>query len=63
LLNVLNQVTKRDVGFKSIADPMIDTTSLHGKLILPLLAALAEFERSMILAGLAKEGSELKPEV
>src|SRR5262249_2504831 len=37
-------------GFRSLADPMIDTTSPHGKLILAVLAALAEFERSMILA-------------
>jgi DNA invertase Pin-like site-specific DNA recombinase len=29
---------------------MIDTSSAHGKLILAVLAALAEFERSMILA-------------
>jgi DNA invertase Pin-like site-specific DNA recombinase len=29
---------------------MIDTTSPHGKLILAVLGALAEFERSMILA-------------
>src|SRR5215813_3858387 len=50
LLNVLDQLTKRGAGFKSIADPMIDTTSPHGKLILAVLAALAEFERSMILA-------------
>jgi len=50
LLNVLDQVTKRGAGFKSIADPKIDTTSPHGKLILAVLAALAEFERSMILA-------------
>jgi|SRR5262245_39713472 len=50
LLNVLDQVTERGAGFKSIADPMIDTTSPHGKLILAVLAALAEFERSMILA-------------
>jgi DNA invertase Pin-like site-specific DNA recombinase len=30
-------------------DPLIDTTSPHGKLIIAVLAALAEFERSMIL--------------
>jgi DNA invertase Pin-like site-specific DNA recombinase len=47
---VLDQVAKRGAGFKSIADPMIDTTSPHGKLILAVLAALAEFERTMILA-------------
>src|SRR5262245_23925043 len=41
---------KKGAGFKSLADPMIDTTSPHGKLILSVLAALAEFERSMILA-------------
>jgi DNA invertase Pin-like site-specific DNA recombinase len=29
---------------------MIDTTSPHGKLIIAVLGALAEFERSMILA-------------
>jgi len=33
---------------------MIDTTSPHGKLILAVLAALAEFERSMILARTAE---------
>jgi DNA invertase Pin-like site-specific DNA recombinase len=45
LLNVLDQVAQRQAGFRSIADPMIDTTSPHGKLILAVLAALAEFER------------------
>jgi DNA invertase Pin-like site-specific DNA recombinase len=50
LLNVLDQVAKVGAGFRSIADPMIDTTSPHGKLILAVLAALAEFERSMILS-------------
>jgi len=33
-----------------MADAMIDTTSPHGKLIIAVLGALAEFERSMILA-------------
>jgi DNA invertase Pin-like site-specific DNA recombinase len=50
LLNVLDAVGKAGAGFRSLADPMIDTTSPHGKLILAVLAALAEFERSMILA-------------
>src|ERR1700738_4236162 len=49
LLNVLDAVGKAGAGFKSLADPMIATTSPHGKLILAVLAALAEFERSMIL--------------
>ena len=50
LLNVLAMVSERSAGFRSLADPMIDTTSPHGKLILAVLGALAEFERSMILA-------------
>ena len=50
LLNVLATVSERQAGFRSLADPMIDTTSPHGKLILAVLGALAEFERSMILA-------------
>jgi DNA invertase Pin-like site-specific DNA recombinase len=50
LLNILDAAAKKGAGFKSLADPMVDTTSPHGKLILSVLAALAEFERSMILA-------------
>jgi DNA invertase Pin-like site-specific DNA recombinase len=50
LLNVLAAVADKAAGFRSIADPMIDTTSPHGKLILAVLGALSEFERSMILA-------------
>jgi DNA invertase Pin-like site-specific DNA recombinase len=50
LLNVPAMVSEKQAGFRSIADQMIDTTSPHGKLILAVLGALAEFERSMILA-------------
>jgi DNA invertase Pin-like site-specific DNA recombinase len=54
LLNVLDAVGKAGAGFRSLADPIIDTTSPHGKLILAMLGALAEFERSMILARTAE---------
>ena len=57
LLNVLATVADRGAGFKSIADPMIDTTSPHGKLILAVLGALSEFERSMILSERMKAGA------
>ena len=50
LLNVLASISEKGAGFRSIADAMIDTTSPHGKLIIAVLGALAEFERSMILA-------------
>jgi len=39
LLNVLDAVGKAGAGFKSLADPMIDRTSPHGKPILAVLAA------------------------
>jgi DNA invertase Pin-like site-specific DNA recombinase len=54
LLNVLASVAEKQAGFRSLADPMIDTTSPHGKLIIAVLGALAEFERSMILARTAE---------
>jgi DNA invertase Pin-like site-specific DNA recombinase len=41
LLNVMATVSERGAGFRSLADPMIDTTSPHGKLILAVLGALA----------------------
>ena len=50
LLNVFATISDKGAGFRSIADPMIDTTSPHGKLIIAVYGALAEFERSMILA-------------
>jgi DNA invertase Pin-like site-specific DNA recombinase len=54
LLNVLHQITEKGAGFKSLGDPMIDTTSPHGRLLLQIMGALAEFERSMILARTAE---------
>jgi DNA invertase Pin-like site-specific DNA recombinase len=44
LLNVLASISEKGAGSRSIADPMIDTTSPHGKLIIAVLGALAEFE-------------------
>ena len=41
LLNVLASISEKGAGFRSLADPMIDTTSPHGKLITAVLAALA----------------------
>src|SRR5215470_15149537 len=50
LLNILDAVGKAGAGFKSLADPWADTTTPHGKLMVTVLAGLAEFERSLILA-------------
>src|SRR5947209_16033832 len=50
LLNVLDTIAKAGAGFRSLAEPMIDTTSAHGRLVLGILAIIGEFERSLILA-------------
>ena len=50
LLNILDDIAKRDAGFKSLHDAWADTTSAHGRLMVTILAGLAEFERELILA-------------
>ena len=50
LLNVLDELSKRGAGFRSLKDAWADTTTPHGKLMLTILGGLAEFERSLIAA-------------
>ena len=50
LLNVVAAVSERGAGFKSLRDTWADTTSPHGRLMLTVLAGLAEFEHSLIAA-------------
>jgi DNA invertase Pin-like site-specific DNA recombinase len=50
LLNTLHTLDERQVGFKSLADAWCDTTTAHGRLLLTLLAGIAEFERELIRA-------------
>ena len=56
LLEIVEDLKRRGVGFKAVSDP-IDTTSAAGNLMFQIMAAFAEFERSVILertmAGLA----------
>jgi hypothetical protein len=55
---MIDVITKAGAQFRSLADPWCDTTTPHGKLILTVLAGLAEFERSLIIgrtqAGIAR---------
>ena len=50
LLNILDDIAKRGAGFKSLHDAWAYTTSAHGRLMVTVLAGLAEFERELILA-------------
>ena len=48
LLRMLEYPDQKDIGFVSVNDPGIDTTTPNGRLLLQILGAFAEFERSMI---------------
>jgi DNA invertase Pin-like site-specific DNA recombinase len=50
LLNVLDEITRKGAGFRSLNDAWADTTTPHGRLMLTVLGGLAEFERELIRA-------------
>ena len=56
LVKTVEELAARGVGFRSLQDGAIDTTSATGKLVLGMFSALAQFERELIrertLAGL-----------
>jgi DNA invertase Pin-like site-specific DNA recombinase len=61
LLNILDDIAKRGAGFKSLHDAWADTTSAHGRLMVTILAGLAEFERELILARTSDGRARAKP--
>jgi DNA invertase Pin-like site-specific DNA recombinase len=50
LLNLLDQLSKDNVGFKSLRETSVDTTSPQGRLVVNILASISEFERELIHA-------------
>jgi len=48
LVNLIAELGTRNVSFRSLSDP-IDTTNAGGRLVLHMMGALAEFERSLII--------------
>jgi DNA invertase Pin-like site-specific DNA recombinase len=55
LLNILDRLGQDEVGFQSLRETAIDTTTAHGRLTISILAAIAEFERELI-QGRVQEG-------
>ena len=48
LLDLIERIGKVGAAFRSLGDPLFDTTSSQGRLLSTLLAAIAEFERDLI---------------
>jgi len=48
LIDVVEDLRQRGVGFKSVCDGAIDTTTASGELIFHIFTALAQFERRLI---------------
>jgi DNA invertase Pin-like site-specific DNA recombinase len=48
LLDLIERISEAGAAFRSLGDPLWDTTSSQGKLLRILLAAIAEFERDLI---------------
>ena len=47
LVELVAELNKRDIGLRSLNDP-IDTTTAQGRLVFNIFASLAEFEREII---------------
>ena len=48
LLDLIEGISKAGASFRSLGDPLRDTSSSQGRLLSTLLAAIAEFERDLI---------------
>jgi DNA invertase Pin-like site-specific DNA recombinase len=57
VLRIMDTIAKAGAGFKSLTQPIFDTTTATGRLMLQIVAAFAEFEHS-ILSERTKAGRE-----
>jgi DNA invertase Pin-like site-specific DNA recombinase len=49
LLDLIDSIGKAGASFRSLGDPLWDTSSAQGRLLSTLLAGIAEFERELII--------------
>jgi DNA invertase Pin-like site-specific DNA recombinase len=49
LLELIERICEAGAAFRSLGDPLFDTTSSQGRLVATLLAAIAAFERDLII--------------
>jgi DNA invertase Pin-like site-specific DNA recombinase len=65
LLDMAEDLERRGIGFKSLGDPMIDTTSATGRFVRTMLSALTQMERELIRErcsiGMARAKAEGRP--
>jgi DNA invertase Pin-like site-specific DNA recombinase len=54
LLNILEGFGQDDIGFQSLREKHINTTSAGGHLVLNIMSSIAEFERELIQARMAE---------
>ena len=48
LLSMLDDLKERSIGIRSLREPLIDTTTASGELVLQIFGVIAEFERKRI---------------
>ena len=48
LLNLIHQIDQAGASLKSLGDPLFNTASAQGRLLVAVLGAVAEFERELI---------------
>ncbi len=48
LVSLVEELRQKDIGFRSLCDGAIDTTTASGELVFNIFSALAQFERRLI---------------